>query len=285
MDWSKAKTILIIAFIITNIFVLYVIMDEKPADEPTVSKEFIANVEQLLKDKGINIDTDIPTDIPHLNSVIVEFETADAQQLNKDYFNNKGIIEYKQNIKEIKKKNESILVINDRLIMYENKREEEVYKDLDEDKAIEISKQFINNGNFNTSDMKLTFIKEENGVFFIEYSKIYDDILVERTFTNLQVDKRGVKRFERQWLNTKELGKVDIYISTAPKALLTLLDMQEGYDKTITDISLCYYFDPERHEYLQEPGKAKQGKAIPAWRIQFNDGYKIFIDEYLRRIN
>ena len=37
---------------------------------------------------------------------------------------------------------------------------------------------------------------------------------------------------------------------------------------------------PEKHEYLEEPGEAKQGKAVPAWRVEFDDGYKVFLDEY-----
>ena len=128
--------------------------------------------------------------------------------------------------------------------------------------------------------MELTFIKEENDTFYIEYSKLYNGVFVERAYTNFQIDGRGVKRFERVWLIVEDLGETEIYISTAPKAILALLDMEDVYGKTIENISLCYYFDPQKHDYLEEPGEAKQGKAIPAWRIQFQDGYKVFIDDY-----
>lgn len=282
MDWSKAKTILIIAFIITNILLVYVIMGENHINnEPTIKDEFIEDVMKLLKDKNITVSAQIPKDIPHLNAMTVEYENVNIQELNRNYFNNDGIIEQDgDDLAKIVKDDESILVINNRFIIYENKREREIYKDLDKDKAIQLSKEFINKGQFQTSDMELTFIKEDKGIFYLEYSKIYEDILVERTFTNFQIDKRGVKKFERLWLNEKDFGEVEIYISTAPKSILTLLGMQEVYGKTITDISLCYYFDPEKHDYLGEPKDAKQGKAVPAWRVQFDDGYKIFIDEY-----
>src|SRR5690606_9906755 len=115
---------------------------------------------------------------------------------------------------------------------------------------------------------------------YLEYSKVYKDTFVERAYTNFQIDGRGVKRFERLWLNVKEIGDTKIYISTAPKSLLNLLGMKELYNNSITDISLCYYFDPEKHEYIEEPGEAKQGRAVPAWRIQFEDGYKVYIDDY-----
>lgn len=280
MDWSKAKTILIVAFIITNLFISIVIINNRPKGEPTLSKDFIANVEKLLEEKNIYIETKIPEKIPYLNSMIVEFEKANSNLLNRSYFNNRGYIQHGESLSEIVSGLESILIINDRLIIYENKRESIKYDPLNMDKAIEIAQDFLKTGGFNTSDMKLTYAKEEGGVFYLEYSKVYENTFVERAYTNFQIDKRGVKRFERLWLNVKELGDTRIYISTAPKTLLNLLGMKELYNKTITHISLCYYFEPEKHEYIEEPGEAKQGKAVPAWRIQFEDGYKIFIDEY-----
>jgi hypothetical protein len=280
MDWSKAKTILIIAFIITNVFIVFVLIKESPIEEPTITDEFVSNVENFLEEKNIHIKANIPREIAYLNSMIVEFERADIQNLNWLYFDNKGDIQYDGSLKEINKGTESILIINDRLIIYENDDGKTKYNSLSVDEAIKIAEDFLKKGNFSTSDMKLTYSKEENNIFYLEYSKIYEDTYVERAYTNFQIDKRGVKRFERLWLNVKELGDTKIYISTAPKSLLNLLGMQEVYNNTITDISLCYYFDPEKHEYIEEPGEAKQGKAVPAWRIQFEDGYKVYIDEY-----
>lgn len=281
MDWSKAKTILIVAFIITNILLIGILIGERPIDEPTIKDEFVNEVIELLKDKNISIATQIPKDIPYLNTMIVEYEKISLEELNKNFLNNEGVISNnEEGFGEIVKDNESIVIANNKLIIYENKEEKEIYKDLNRDKAIHLSEEFIREMQFDTSDMKLTFVKEENGIFYLEYSKVYNDILIERAFTNLQIDSRGVKRFERLWLKARDLGEVEIYISTAPKSLLALLGMEEVYGKTITDISLCYYFDPQKHEYLKEPGEAKQGKAVPAWRIQFDDGYKVYIDEY-----
>lgn len=281
MDWSKAKTILIVAFIITNILLVHAIIGERPEAEPTIKDDFIEDVVRLLKDKNISVATQIPKDIPYLNTMIVRYENINIEELNRSYFNNRGIIKYNEDgLGEITGKDESILVMNNRLIIYENRKDEEVYKNIDRDKAIQLSEEFIEKGKFDRSDMKLTFIKEERGIFYLEYSKIYNDVLVERTFTNIQVDKRGVRRFERLWLVTQDLGETEIYIGTAPKSILTLLGMREAYGKTIMDISLCYYFDPQKHEYLEEPGETKQGKAVPAWRVQFADGYRVFIDEY-----
>jgi regulatory protein YycI of two-component signal transduction system YycFG len=281
MDWSKAKTILIVAFIITNILLAYVVINEKPVDESTIKDEFVEDVVRLLKDKNISIATQIPKEVPYLNTMIVGYEKLSINELNKNFFNTTGNVnDDRDGFGTLENGNESVAVFNNKLIIYENKEEKEIYKDLNEEKTIQLAEEFIKKKGFDISDMKLNFIKEDKGTFYLEYSKVYNDIYVEKAYTNLQIDKRGIKRFERQWLKVRNLGETKIYINTAPKSVLALLGMEEVYGKTITDISLCYYFDPQKHDYLKEPGKARQGKAIPAWRIQFDDGYKVYIDEY-----
>lgn len=281
MDWSKAKTILIVAFIITNILLIYVFIGEKGIEEPTLKEDFIGNVEKLLKDKDIYLATEIPTDMPYLNTMNVSYENMTIDDLNRLFFENKGIlVKDGDAFSQIVKEKESVVIINNKLILYENKNDEKTFKNIDRNQAIQIAEEFLKEKNIDTSDMELTFIKEENDTFYIEYSKLYNGVFVERAYTNFQIDGRGVKRFERIWLIVEDLGETEIYISTAPKAILALLDMEDVYGKTIENISLCYYFDPQKHDYLEEPGEAKQGKAIPAWRIQFQDGYKVFIDDY-----
>jgi len=49
MDWSKAKTILIVAFIITNLLLIYVLVGENHIYEPTLKDEFIDEVILRLK--------------------------------------------------------------------------------------------------------------------------------------------------------------------------------------------------------------------------------------------
>ncbi len=281
MDWSKAKTILIVAFIITNILLLYVLIGQRAIEEPTIKEEFVEDVIKLLQDKNISLATDIPRDIPHLNTMIVKYEKFNLQEINRRFFKNSGIIDTnEENFGKIVNGEKSILLLNNKLIIYENKGEKELFTNLNSDKAIKIAEDFLREKEFDTSDMEISFIKEEDEVFYLEYSKVYEDIFVERAFTNFQIDKSGVKRFERTWLIKEELGDTEIYISTAPKAILELLSMKEAYGKTIADISICYYFDPQKHNYLEDLGEARQGKAVPAWRVQFSDGYKIFIDDY-----
>ena len=100
-----------------------------------------------------------------------------------------------------------------------------------EQQAIEIAKNFIKNSGFLTTDMELSFIKVVEGVYNIEFTKVFDGNLMEATFTNIQIDSRGVRKLERIWLNMNDIGANPIHISSAPKSILALLSMEEVYGK------------------------------------------------------
>ncbi len=281
MDWSKAKTILIVAFLITNVLLGFVLFSSEKPVETTIKDGFIEDVTNLLKKKDISINTEIPREIPSLNTLIVEYEIVDTYNINQNYFNGQGKAQSKeQGVSEIVYKDEYVRITNKKTLFYENKKETEIYRDLDKDKAITIAMEFLENRKYNTSDMELFFIKEKDNSYYLEFSKMYNNRYLEKSYNIIEVDARGVKAFERIWLNFLEEGETLIYISTAPKAILSLLSMEEVYGKTIKDISLCYYFDPSEQDYVKESKDPRKGKAIPAWRVLFDDGYKIIIDNY-----
>lgn len=277
MDWSKAKTILIVAFLITNILLGAVLLSSERKVETATKEGFIEDVTKLLNKKNIFIDTEISRENPSLNTLTVEYEILDAYEVNKDYFNGEGKIEAKdQSVTGIIYNDEFVLIENKKLLTYENKSQEEKYKDLNEEQAKTIALEFLQDKKYDTSDMLLYYTKKQDDGYHLEFSKIYKDRYLERANTIVEVDSRGVRKLDRIWLNTLDEGETPIYISTAPKAILSLLSMEEVYGKTIKDISLCYYFDPVGPDYKN----AKRGNALPAWRVLFEDGYKIIIDNY-----
>lgn len=281
MDWSKAKSILIVALIITNILLGYVLFLDQNNIDSTVDDKFVNESIELLKGKNIKLNAEVPLKYSNLFGLTVEYELLDSNILNYNFFDGRGHIDLKgEGLTEISFEDELITVVNKKLIIYESFSDEAIYDINSEEKAIEIAKNFLESKQFILSDMKLSFIKKVDGVYNIEFTKMFEENYIEATFTNLQIDNNGVKKLERNWLNMKEVGTNQIQVSSAPKSILALISMEEVYGKTITDISLCYYFDPEKQDYVENPGEAQQGSTIPAWRIQFDDGYKVFIDNY-----
>lgn len=281
MDWSKAKTILIVAFIITNILLGLVVFSKDKQEESTIKSSFIEDVVEILEKKDIYIDTEISKEMPKLNTLTVEYEILDFDKVNRDFFNGEGDIELKEkDLVKISKDDENITISNKKTLRYEKFNEKIIYEDMNKDKVKDIALDFLKDKNFEISDMKLSFVKEEDNLYVLDFSKIYNERYLEIAYTTIEVDNTGVRTLERLWLNTLSEGDTPIYISTAPKSILDLLSMEEVYGNTIVDISLCYYFEPTKNHYIEDPKDARKGKSIPAWRVLFQDGYKVIIDTY-----
>ncbi len=281
MDWSKAKSILIISFIITNLILAYVLISGDKYEETTIKDSFIEDVIQLLDKKDIKLGLSIPREIPSLVSLTVEYENIDSYRVNEDFFKGLGSIESKgTGITEINYGEESILIRNRKTLLYQNKNTQIKYNNMDKELAIDLALSFIKEKGIDTSDMKLSKVIEEENLFKIEYTKVYEGRYIERANTLIEVDQRGIFSLERMWLNVVEVGEKPRYISTAPKSILSLLTMEEAYGKTIEDISLTYYFDPEKQEFVNNPTDAKRGNTVPGWRVVFSDGTKFILDDY-----
>mgnify|MGYP000850268934 CR=1 FL=1 len=283
MDWSKAKSILVVALIITNALLGIVLFQSERNVDTTLKKEFIEETVRLLENKDIKVDTDIPRKNPKLATLTVEYENVEPGIVNRNFFNDKGNISFKDKdevLIDISYNDELITILNKKHLIYESKSNNDNFDIKDEKDAVYIALNFLKSKNYSTSDMKVSFVKLVDDVYNIEFTKLYKDYFLESSFTNIQVGSKGIIKMERQWLNMIDASENPKSISSAPKSLLGLLSMEEVYGKTIKDISICYYFDPKKHAYIDNPEEAQQGRAIPAWRIQFDDGDKVFIDSY-----
>lgn len=279
MDWSKAKTILIIALIITNIFLAYFLLVENNFMDAMGKPETLQETKDLLERNGILLEAEIPSKTDQLYNLVVEYETMDPALLNQKFFKSKGDIKKTDGaIIEIQLENEEIAVINNKLLLYEKNNPSQDNISIELDQATEIAKEFLLERDYVIDDMKLSYWKEIENGFYLDYIKSFEDSFIELSYTVFRIENGEVTNMERTWLNTKDIEQTDYKIVPAPKAILELLSMEDVSNKTITDISVCYYFDPEKQEYLDDYQQAKEGRAVPAWRVQFKDGYDVILD-------
>jgi hypothetical protein len=282
LDWEKAKTILLIALIIVNLLIGGIFLIERIEEKSHEFEE--AEVINKLNEKGIVLDVEIPTGNNELNGLVVEYEIYDANDINERFFDGEGSINYiSEDIYEVSHENEVVTVINGKLLIYEGETEENLdYEIMDlpnsSGRAIQIAMEFMKDRGFSTEDMELTFLSLTPEETYLSYSNIFDGNYLETSFTTFEIRDGKVFKMERTWLDVNKIEDIVLKTVPAKKALLELLMREEVYGKTITDISICYYFDPEKQDYFSRYKEIVEGRTIPAWRIQFSDGYKIILD-------
>jgi len=276
MDWSKAKNILIIAFIITNIFLLYNIKNnlEDANYFYSIDEERIQDVKEILESKNIIINTVIPQSKEKLPILTVEYEAYDPEEIAK-----KLLGSYELKGEEYINKNERVkLLNNNKLLIYEKNPEWFKTRTLSPEEAKEIANDFLaNNGFMNenvcTWDMRIN----SKGQYEVIYSQLYNEKFLEDSYMKVVLDNVGVVYFERKWLTPIEEKGSKMKVIPSTTALLMAIDeikskTEGNYDKAvITEIKLGYLLDISKFDSLIKWYDMEMGDASPYWRITLED--------------
>lgn len=279
MDWSKIKTILIIALLLANLVLGYEVYKQKAAiKDNSYSENFQRTTLNLLEKEGIELDPKVELKKESLNSLRVQYENLKEEEINQRFFENEALLQQKTlSLLRLVYDEENLSVYDGRRLSYENKipvGEEKIT----EEEAEEIALNFLKKRSFSTKDLKLINSKTWNKGYELTYKEVYAGTLVETTYSKFKVDKTGVHNFDRLWLEVVEPSERQITMISPEKALLNLLDKKEAQGKKVISLEPCYYFNPSQQGYIEDISRAQQGRAIPAWRIQLDGGEEIIVD-------
>lgn len=268
MDWNKSNTIFIVAFIILNIFLLTYSFNDMLSEQYNImsDKEFVENVENLLKEKNIVISCEIPKEVHTLPILDTEYRiiNIDKEMLEKylgeDIEPVEGIFLYSN------QKGESVEIIDGKKFVYTLR--ERVNGKLEENAEFtdEINK-FLSDKDIDGSDFNESYrcIKDDSAL--IVYTRHYNNSSVDNSYMKFYVDKNGIYKFEMQKIIAiKEIAdKINTF--TAAESLLKLLSYDDVANKEIIRIDMSYYSTED------ENWQVISGiNSYPVWKVIFNDG-------------
>ncbi|MCT4565611.1 MAG: two-component system regulatory protein YycI [Maledivibacter sp.] len=277
MDWAKAKNILIIAFIITNLILGYYVFKDWKANNVSysISEERINDVKKILNKKNIIVNASVPQDIFELPGLILEYETYNKEEIEARVFGD-GKRDYIQKVK---------VSLNDKLINY-TKRTIELYnEETTEETAKKISYDFIKKLGFHNDEIEFWDIKQKNDEYEIQYKQRYEDIILDDGYMKIGIKNNEVFSLERKWLKSITVKPINKKVIPATKALLLGMDElrekkeKEDSEVIVTDIKLVYSLNsPEFSSIFDEQwyeGNEKSGLFY--WRIRLESDEDIDI--------
>lgn len=277
MDWSKAKNILIVAFVITNIFLIYNIeKDLFKNTSPIIKGKNIEDIVDILEEKNIKVNTEIPKKILALPTLNVAYETYDEEKLSKIFLKQKD----KKDGQDIGKSME-LAIINHKILQYKNNNSKTMISNFNAQKAREKAEAFIKKHGFMKHDVVYWDTQEKGEAYKVIFKQKYKGSFLEYSYMHVIVTNSGVKEFERMWLKPLEADSKKNEIIPATTALLKFMKEMEDMDQemVIEDIALGYWFDPSQIS-LTNTENVKSGTAVPAWRILLEDGETKFVVAY-----
>jgi len=277
MDWTKAKTILIIAFIITNAFLFYNLERGNGFSEniPAVSDNRADDVEEILESRGIFLDGKIPMDAPQVASLEVGYASVDAEAAAKIFLG-----EYTFSDDVYVNGNEKLMVMDGKRLIYENGDIQKGAEPGDES-AKDLAEEFLAEKGYDQDDAILQSIERENGFIEMTYVQSNDGMPLENGSMKIRLSGSGVAGFDRIWMEVLSEGETARKVIPAARALLMAMEsLEESGGNEIGKIVLTYLFDTKKTS-LSKWQDIKSGTALPVWRIDLsNEGGSIYVDAY-----
>jgi len=233
MDWSKAKTVIILALLAVNIFLLATYgFDFEDGNDVEDESALI----EILADRGINIECDIPKtheDMPMVNvkhKYLSDEEIHDAMESVKLDLNNEQT--------EASYKNAADKVIENLGIMGET--------------------LYVNSININGKSAEISYCNMING------------IAIEPCYIVCKFNKGKMVDFEYKWLDVVNVSSELNIISAAVALMDFTTEAKDELPLTVNEINLVYYLDEDAGYE-----NAVSDTAFASWEIRYNgDKYK-----------
>ncbi len=234
MDWTKAKNILIVALLITNIVLVFTYVFANKSLE-SENEEFTKDTIKLLASKNIFIETEIPGQVSRMPVLIVEYDKMDQELVNRQ-------------IKSEKKLSD---------------------EDLSDESLIEETTRFIRKCQLLTENVTFESIQRKDDKINVKYKNHIEGIAIEESYINITVEDRKITKLERYWLKPVEFRKMKRDIIPSVAALIKFMSENEFNKKIyVEDIELVYWIDSS----VIDTESPVTDTAFPAWKITYNRG-------------
>lgn len=273
MDWSKAKIILIIIFIVLNVFLLSNILFMKMEDQ--VSEEKIQTALQAMSNKGIVIKGDIPNYAKDTGKLSFESVGYDKGRVVASLLGIEGTKENKSgDIIEFVNGSKTLTFLNISTFEYTNtnpvekidvsnrKNAESMAKKLLASFGIPAANYIIDSGGYTIKD---------DGSIMLELREKYKGFIIFDNYAQISVSPEGITYIKCKYRKVKGFaaGKKSIL----PAHLILLRHYDAGINSPISSIDFGFI----GYSTVRE---TKESTESPAWRVRLEDGSEAFYKAY-----
>lgn len=281
MNWSKAKTILIVVFLIADIFLFYVSYGVDMVNN--VGEEDIAKVLDYLKSHNITVKGPIPSKGNPASLLYVKYKTLDIEEAREIFFDSADNIAIKESERKILMENDTILVElhNNGEIFYLDKRlNKKDNEAVDEGKITKSVDSFLKLLNIDLNQATLVKKIVKANYVNLRYNQNYKNRFIDKTYLEIKAVDEGISYAKILWFESVQNGKTKNEVISPIKALLKLAELHgiENNEVSVDEIIQGYYFSNSMEKTFGVR-TVMEGNAVPVWRIKTNVG-NVYINGY-----
>lgn len=268
MDWSKAKSILIIIFVALNLFLAGILM--KAINEEGISQDTIDNAKKALLNRGVVVNSEIPLYNKKLGILIYGDETIDKNEIIKNFLKieKEALNEKYESQNNIEIDGERIFFEDGNKFIYKNtnlsyiisagKSDVEVFENL---------KPLFKGTGIPINQFVFDKMQDENTYIFRQK---YNNFWIFENYIFVHITKEGISYLECKYKKVSDIiqGKE---ILAAHQILIKNHDSIKDIEITAIDLGF--------KENIMQDGTIEI-EDIPVWRIKTSEEKEMFFRVY-----
>ena len=262
MDWSKAKTILIISFLLINLFLFLTIMLSDSGG--ILQGKYIEYAEEYLGSKGITIHAKIPKHSSDVGKIVYTPREYDTSNIAKIVFGKEVSIPDKENLFIIEIGTKSMELSDKELYIVDELPDAK--KLFGNDKRLEgVLYSYLKKLGYKKANINGGMIEESSSSKEYKYTVKYKKALVFDLSIRAQVDNEGMLTLSvPTWDVKKENEKKELL---SPYQVLVMANIPN--ESTIENLVFGYKQFSEGDLY-----------GNPIWQVTLSDGKSMYYNAY-----
>lgn len=273
MNWSKTKSTLIIALVITNIIMLaYIFSERQMQKSPEVYDRMVySDVLKVLESRNITVAFSAVPPIEGIQAVEAAYQSYDLGNMADRFLPNGYAVS--SDGTEATFAGQKLRIIDRRQLIYDNKDVEPSTETMAEEEGLAVARKFMEDHGYSVDEtMRLSSVRVVPEGMEVVYGQQIGHRDVENGLMRVVVSGAAVRRFERSWLNVLKVREMNYSIIPPGRALLKLteqLSSEQGHGTPIiiTAMTVGYQLDTNAiNTYILS------GDLSPYWRFTTRSG-------------
>lgn len=276
MEWSRAKTILIVAYTLFNMFLGYRLWtDPGRGDVGLVTRQEVEMIAQDLASRGIVLSTAVPRRAPAMPLMLLRHHEITEDEAVALLF------EGKDDVRRTEKADGRVILETDfeNLVRYENgilvytrRVRNQPTTEVNEVSARRQAQEFWTKRGGVPPGAKPDYVAfdKKSGRYIVQYYQEHGGFPIYGAQITVVVDPQGVETVLLAWFSPAGPSGRARPILPATEALSRVADAFDS-EVVVDSVTLGYY---------SEAYNAKQWEAPPVWRIRTRSGETLYVNAY-----
>ena len=267
MNWGRIKTILIILFLFTDIFLaLSIFASQKKETE--ISPEVVNATVKILKEHNILVDKSV------ISPKIPQASVLQADNVISDYFEFARLLlgdGFSQDGENTFSAEDANLTFSGDNFYFEYTLKPDIFENFTANEAQKSAFSYLKGLGFDISGAKIISSSLNGGIYRITARDYAENMPVYSSEVDISLSKNGVYSLSGSWFNRRVNSNAVSSLKSPASILVDFSALYEGEPAEIklTELGYSVYDSATYH---------KSASLIPVTKIQLTDGNEYFID-------